>query len=291
MIWLLLAFGAYLLSLFGVAWFSLHPIRTPIYLSPGGFGLPQEDVEFASADGTLLRGWWVGVEGCQTVFVMSHGYLMNRCELAPLATYMAQFGCSSLLYDFRAHGKSGGKKSGLGWTERADVAAAATFARSRAPKARVVLLGSSMGSAASAFALAEDPALADALILDSAYSRLPQAISGWWRFLGGRVLSFFLTPSVVLAAPLAGFNPFRPDVAKALSAIKAPVLILHGDRDNLATVAEANRNEAACGGETTVVWFEKCGHSEGRWLQPEKYNEAVREFMRRVEGRGVEGRG
>jgi hypothetical protein len=204
---------------------------------------------------------------------------MNRCELAPLAIYMAQFGCSSLVYDSRAHGKSGGKKSGLGWTERQDVAAAVKFIKSKRPGMKVVLIGSSMGSAASAFALGDDPELADGLILDSAYSRLPQAISGWWRFLGGRVLSFLLTPSVVVAAPLAGFNPFKPDVAQALTAVKVPVLILHGDRDNLATVAEAKRNEAACAGHVKTVWFEGCGHSEGRWLQPEKYNLAVTEFV------------
>ncbi len=281
MIWLLLVPGIYLLILFGVSWFSLHPVRTPIYLSPGALGLPQEEVEFLSSDGIRLRGWWIGVPDAKTVFVMSHGYLMNRCELAPLAIYFAKFGCSSLLYDFRAHGKSGGRKSGLGWTERLDVAAAVAFARSRAPGCRLILVGSSMGSAASAFAFGEDSSLADALVLDSAYSRLYQAVSGWWRFLGGRGLSFILSPSVVIAAPLAGFNPFRPDVAQALAQVKAPVLILHGDCDTLATVLEAKRNEAACV-DVETVWFERCGHSEGRWLQPEKYNAAVEEFLARV---------
>lgn len=279
MIWLLLVLGIYLLILFAVSWFSLHPVRTPIYLSPGALGLPQDDVEFSSSDGIRLRGWWIGVPDAHTVLVMSHGYLMNRCELAPLAMYMANFGCSSLLYDFRAHGKSGGRKSGLGWTERLDVAAAVAYARSRAPGSRVILVGSSMGSAASAFALSEDPSLADGLVLDSSYSRLYQAISGWWRFLGGRGLSFFLSPSVVVAAPLAGFNPFRPDVAAALAQVKVPVLVLHGDCDTLATVAEANRNLAASA-NAEVVWFERCGHSEGRWLQPEKYNAALVEFVR-----------
>src|SRR5579862_5223503 len=115
MIWLLLTISAYLLLLLGVAWFSLHPVRTPLYISPGALGLAQEEVQFSAADGTPLRGWWIDVPDCKAILVMSHGYLMNRCELAPLAIYMAQFGCASLLYDSRAHGKSGGRKSGLGW--------------------------------------------------------------------------------------------------------------------------------------------------------------------------------
>ncbi len=215
------------------------------------------------------------------VLVLSHGYLMTRSELAPLATLMAEEGCSALMFDFRCHGKSAGRKCGLGWIEREDVQAAVGFSKGRFPEAKTVLIGSSMGAAASAFAMSEDPTLADALVLDSAYSRLPQAISGWWRFVGGRALSWLFSPSVIVAAPIAGFNPFKPDVAKALREIDKPVLVLHGERDNLATPEEARRNLDACK-NGSIVWFARCGHSEGRWEQPEAYNEAVRAFLRRL---------
>src|SRR5687767_5875268 len=179
---LLTLLAVYLLVLLGVAWVSLHPMRTPIFMATAWFGAPQQEVEFDNGEGIKLRGWWLEKPGAKTVCVLAHGYIMNRAELAPIAARLWEEGLACLLFEFRAHGKSGGTKCGLGWLERRDVRAAAAFARQRAPGAKVVLIGSSMGAAASALALGEDPSLADALVLDSGYSKLSRAVSGWWRF-------------------------------------------------------------------------------------------------------------
>ena len=280
MVWLLVCLALYLLILLAIAWFSLHPFRIPIFLSPGGLGFPQEDVQFNSSDGTLLRGWWVEVQNPKAVAIISHGYMMNRSELSPLVTLLASRGIACLFYDFRAHGRSGGKKSFLGYREHLDVAAAAAFAKTRGPGAKVILLGSSMGAASSALAQGADPSLADALILDCSYARLSSAIIGWWRFVGGQPLAFILWPTTLVSIPLAGFNPFAVDVSKALSqAGEVPVLFLHGQRDTLALPSEALKNQAACKGPTKMVWFADCGHAEGRWVHPELYNAELVAFL------------
>ena len=216
------------------------------------------------------------------VMVFAHGYIMNKCELTPEAVHLWRQGVSCLLFDFRAHGRSGGKKCGFGYSERADVTAAVREANRRKPGAKVVLMGSSMGSAAIALAMADDPSLADVLVLDSCYSRLSSATLGWWRFLGGNLLMVILSPTTLLAAPIAGFNPFRVDIAKALAKLEGkPVLFLHGSKDNLALPSEAQRNFDAQPGPKSIVWFEGCGHSEGRWLQPEKYRLELDTFLER----------
>jgi pimeloyl-ACP methyl ester carboxylesterase len=270
----------YLLLLLGIAWFSLHPVRIPIFLSPGGMGFPQEDVEFTSSDGTLLRGWWSSPPTPSAVAILSHGYLMNRSELAPLVQPFATRNMACLFYDFRAHGRSGGRKSYLGFREKEDVKAAATFARSRTPEAKLILMGSSMGAASSALAQGDDPALADALVLDCAYGRLSSAIIGWWRFLGGKALATALWPTTLISMPLAGFNPFEVDVSEALGrAGPVPVLFFHGEQDNLALPSEALRNAAACVGFNRIVWLPNSGHAEGRWLHPEIYNSELLAFL------------
>ena len=280
MVWLLVCLGLYLLILLGIAWFSLHPFRIPIFLSPGGLGYPQEDIQFDSSDGIVLRGWWVDVPNPKAVAIISHGYMMNRSELSPLVLLLASRGIACLFYDFRAHGRSGGKKSYLGFKERHDVAAAVAFSRGRAPGAKIVLMGSSMGAAASALAAGADPDLADALVLDCSYARLSSAVIGWWRFVGGPVLAFFLWPTTLVSIPLAGFNPFSVDVSKALaSAGEIPVLFFHGDEDTLALPSGARRNQAACKGPTKMVWLAGCGHAEGRWVHPEIYNAELVAFL------------
>jgi pimeloyl-ACP methyl ester carboxylesterase len=280
MIWLLVLAGLYLIVLVAIAWFSLHPFRIPIFLSPGGLGSPQEDIQFQASDGVVLKGWWVEAPNPKAVAVLAHGYMMNRSELTPLAPLLASKGISSLLLDFRAHGKSGGKKSFLGCREAGDVKAAVEYARSRAPRAKVLLMGSSMGAAASALAVGEHLGLADALVMDSGYSRLSNAVIGWWRFLGGPFLATALWPTAIIATPFAGFNPFSVDVSKALSkAGPLPVLFFHGDKDTLALPSEAERNQAACHGPTKLVWLPGCGHSEGRWIHPALYNQELIAFL------------
>ncbi|HVT11214.1 MAG TPA: alpha/beta fold hydrolase [Fimbriimonadaceae bacterium] len=278
MIWLLAAVGVYFVILLAVALFSLRPFRTPLFISPGILGAPQEEMEIPSTGGVRLKAWWVPAERAQSVAVLCHGYVMNRSELTPVAHWLWQRGISSLIIEFRAHGKTRGGLSTVGFREADDVAAAVAEARRLAPGARVVLVGSSMGSAACAIAMGRGVE-ADALVLDSCYSRLISAAFGWWRFLGGHVLSFFLGPTVLIAGPLAGINPFRVDVAQALSKSAGPVLVLHGRQDDLALPSEAERNIAALGSRAEAVWFDNCGHSEFRWEQPERYYAALEAFL------------
>ena len=281
MVWLLVIVAIYLLILFLIAWVSLHPYRIPIFLSPGGLGCSQEDIEFQTSDGVTLKGWLSATPTApKAVAIVSHGYMMNRSELSPLAPLLASKGIASIYYDFRAHGQSGGRKSFLGYRERLDVAAAATFARSRYPDCNIILIGSSMGAAASALAAGENPTLVHAMVLDCSYSRLPSAVLGWWRFLGGPILAAILSPTTLICIPMAGFNPYRVDVAEALSrAGDVPVLFFHGDRDTLALPSEGERNQKACKGQTKLVWMPGCGHAEGRWIHPELYNAELSEFL------------
>lgn len=283
MLWLAILAVVYLIGLFLAAYLSVHPVRIPIFVSPGAFGASQEDVKIASTPGITLSAWWIEAENAKTVLIFCHGYVMNRAELAPVAYRFWQMGVSSLLIDFRAHGNSKGGHTTLGWNERHDVKAAVAYARKRCPGAKIALVGSSMGSAASAFAVAEDPDLVDAVVLDSSYSKLSSVIGGWWNLLGGKPLKFILAPTVLVAGPLVGVNPFKIDVAEALrKSHKVPFLVMHGRRDTLSKPSEAERNLAALPPETQVVWFETSGHSEGRWLEPELYFANLLTFFKKT---------
>lgn len=259
---------------------SLRPPRVPVYLSPTSLRMPQEDVTFTTDDGIKLRAWWVDQPDSDAVAILCHGYVMNRCEWLPTALDLHELGLSCLLFDFRAHGGSGGKKTHLAVREWRDVQAAVRYARSRKPGARIVLIGSSMGAAACALALAQDRALADAVVLDSAYSRLDRSMVAWCRLLGGKTLAFLARPFLALSGVFLGRHARTVDVAQALAENGGtPTLILHGDRDRLAAPDEAHRNRAALNGSGELVWFEGCGHSEGRLMQPERYRQVLARFL------------
>lgn len=280
MILLLVVLGLYVAILLAVTALSRRPPRIPIFVAPGAFGSPQEEVQIPSTDGITLQGWWVDAPKVKTVAIFLHGYAMNRAELAPVAFRFWQLGMASLMIDFRAHGRTRAGTSTIGWKEREDVRAACLWVRERMPGAKIVLIGSSMGSAAAGMAVGDDPDIADAVVLDSSYSKLSHAIPGWWRFLGGRFLQIVLAPVVWLAIPIAKVNPYRVDVAERLKqAHRVPFLVLHGEADDLAPPAEAERNLAALPEGTKIVWFPRSGHSEGRWIHPHLYESAVLGFL------------
>lgn len=281
MVWFLLVIGVlYFLLIAGVAYCFVFPFRTPIFISPGFLGTPQEWTEFEDI-GTkrLLRGWWVPRENAELVMIYCHGYMMNRAEMAPFALRYKDFPIAHLFFDFPAHGSSQGRKSGFGFKERSAVVSAVGEARRRYPSAKIILVGSSMGASASAMALSDDPSLADGLILDSCYNRLVEAITGWWLFIGGRTLRFFLYPASALGMPLSGVNPYKVVISQFLANVDKPTLILHGGADTLASPNGAAANFAALKGPKKLVLFDRRNHSEARWEEPERYFGEIDAFL------------
>jgi uncharacterized protein len=272
---ILAIFGLYLLIQIVVAWISVHPPRTPTYLSPSYLGLPQEEVVLDRN----LKAWAIDHPAGQTVLIHVHGYVMNRCEFLPTAFKLYPSQISSLLVDLRGHGRSPGKKCTFGVEESRDVQAAIDEAKRRWPGKKVVLNGSSMGAASIVLCLARNPFQVDGVVLDSCYSRLSKASLGWWIFLGGKPLALALAPTILFGYLFSGVNPFRIDLAREISKIKdLKILFLHGEADPLVSLSEAQRNFAAAP-NASVVAFPSCGHSDFRWNDTERYIEAISDFI------------
>ncbi len=211
---------------------------------------------------------------------MVHGYAMNRSEFVPEAALLYKEGFAVLLLETRSHGRSRGGLGGFGWIERDDVKAGARWLRERVSDVPLLVMGSSQGAAASAFALGEEPQLADALVLDGAYGRMDRAVRGFLDFLFTRRFARLFAPGVPLTGLFLGFSPYGKDVASSLHRMgPKPVLLIHGERDTIAFPSEAQRNIAALQGPTTVVWQPGMGHAEGRWEQTEDYHGALKTFI------------
>lgn len=274
----------YLGLLFLVLRVTLYPYRTPVFFSPGIMGLSQEDVSFRTFDGIDIRGWWLpsSTPDSKRVAILLHGYMMNRSELAPVAVPLTKDGFHCLAIDFPGHGYSPRRKTGLGYTERQDVLAAIEFVSKRIPEAQIVLIGSSMGAAAAAFAAPEAPESVKALVLDGAYSRMSTAITGFLHFMGGKGAKSILGPIGQFGRPMMGLNPGKISVTDHLARTRLPVLLLHGDRDVLAPPSDAVANLEALGERGELVWLPNSNHAEGRWLHPDVYHKALFAFLNRI---------
>ena len=83
-----------------------------------------EQVEFPSADGIELSGWWMpGNEGMPPV-LLCHDRHSSKRSMLNLAIALRAEGFAVLMFDFRGHGESAGDRSSLGVLEKRDVTGA-----------------------------------------------------------------------------------------------------------------------------------------------------------------------
>lgn len=200
-----------------------------------------EEIVFHTRDGVTLRGWYLAHKAARDVLVICHGFAMNRHELLDLARALHGGGHAVLLFDFRAHGTSGGSRTTIGYREAGDIIAAIAYLRTRPELAALPLgvAGISMGAAAALLAAAREPQIG-AVAADSSFTALTDTALGSLRALchaalvplGPLILRFGeLLTSAKLAAN-------RPIDAMAIIAPR-PVLIIHDTKDTFIPVRNA----------------------------------------------------
>ena len=79
--------------------------------------LSAEAIEFPSTSGATIRGWFVAGQPGRGVVVLMHGLRGNRVPMVRRALALKSDGYAVLLFDFQAHGESGGARITFGYRE------------------------------------------------------------------------------------------------------------------------------------------------------------------------------
>lgn len=253
--------------------------------SPVSFGLNSRWVEFSSADGIPLKGWYVPVASeARGTIILCHGLNRTRIEMLPEAAFAHELGYNALLFDLRHQGQSGGDITTLGYQERFDVLGAVRYVRGEAKAAHpVIAWGISMGAAAALMAAA-DSAEIDAVISDSTFlSFKDTAIHHLKLFL--HLPAFPIAYEVIYWSAWRGnFHPSDFDLGKAVDRIgRRPIMFVgvEGDRRMPPSIARALYARAVSPGKQLLI-LPGNRHGEGFNQAKEQYQKAVREFLARV---------
>ena len=257
--------GALALGLF---FFQRSLIYFPLAAVPpvGEVLAGAEEVEFASADGIRLAGWFLkpsGPEPPYRTILVFDGNAGNRSLRAPLAARLGATGFAVLVWDYRGYGGNAGAPSEEGLIRDARAARDYLLGRDDVDPARLVYFGESLGSGvATALAAEESPA---ALVLRSTFASLVDVA----RF------HYPLLPAGLLLRD-------RFDSAARIAAVDCPLLILAGDRDRIVPLESSRRLFAAApaAGRRMVV-FEGAGHNDRLWLDGEEMIAVVLDFLGR----------
>lgn len=207
---------------------------------PADAGLPQAVEEvLASADDAKVIVWHVPPRGDKPVVLYFHGnggslsYRVNRFRA------LTEDGTGLVALSYRGYGGSTGSPSEEGIL--ADARAAYEFAAARYPAGRIAVFGESLGTGVAVALAAEQPV--GRVILESSFTSAADV---------GASAYFFVPVRLFMK------DQFRSD--ERIGAVKAPVLVLHGERDTVVPIRFGERLFGMIRSEKRFVRFPAGGH-------------------------------
>jgi uncharacterized protein len=235
------------------------------------------EVGFPSESGATIHGWIsAGLPGRGAVLLL-HGVRSDRRSMVSRAVFLRKLGYSVLLIDLQAHGESRGHRITLGHLEAQDVIAARTFLRANLPRERVAAIGVSLGAAA--IVLADGKAQFDAVVLESMYPTITEAVEDRLRLrLGapGTLLAPLLTLQL---QPRLGIDVDQLRPIDHVASLGAPLLLVHGARDEHTLISEA-RAVFARAAEPKEFWeITDAAHVDLHRFAGAEYERRIDEFL------------
>lgn len=267
-----------------VAWTLTHPNKQAVDITPKSIGVAYEEVGFASADGTQLRGWLLKSSTPDRVVVMAHGYRGNRISdkpSLPTAKALVEKGFNVLMFDFRNSGLSDGSLTTVGALEKDDLLAAIHYVKNSGfGEKGIGLLGFSMGASTSLLAAADDPEV-NALIVDSPFSDLTSYLKEnltFWTHLPDVPFTQMILWEVPM---LIGHKPDEVSPLSQADKLKdRPILFIHGTGDKTINPQNSKRLMAALDPNRVELWSVEGAHHVGTFeLDPVAYMTRVTDFF------------
>ena len=248
--------------------------------SPDEYGLQFEAIEFKATDGLTLRGVWMPASGFDKVVIILHGHGGSYDFDLYRAPALHEAGFNVLLFDFRAHGRSEGRRMTFGYEERRDVLGAIEFLHSRGMQ-HIGLLGFSYGGIVSMMVTPVCPDV-EAVISDGGPARMRTAIAARAVEMGlpawlARPLAWLILSmtSIRLGANLFHYEPIRW-VGKISP---RPILFIHGDADQY--LPDFDELFAAARPPKELWRMPDAGHCTASQLYPQEHTRQVIEFFGR----------
>ena len=191
--------------------------RTP----PAAAGLPAaEEVILTTADGERVIAWHVPPRGEKPVVIYFHG---NGASLAVRGARFAALtsdGTGLVALSYRGFGGSTGRPTEDGILR--DAEAAYQFAAARYKPERIALWGESLGTGVAVAIAAERPV--GRVLLESPFTSAADVAASTYFFVPVRLLMK---------------DQFHSD--ERIGRVTAPVLVLHGERDNIVPIRFGER--------------------------------------------------
>lgn len=272
----------------GVHWAIRRSLAAPRIVeqsSPAALGLAFASVRIPTVRGRHLHGWFVppaSAAGSRVpAAIVMHGWGGN-CELMlPLCRPLHASGFATLFVDARCHGRSDDDSFASLPRFAEDVRAALGWlgARDEVDPTRVALVGHSVGAGAVLLAAVGRPEVS-AVVSISAFAHPADMMRRW---LAARRVPVVIG-RYILAYVQDVIGHRFDDIApvRSIARLSCPVLLIHGDRDPVVPIEDADRLYAARADERVERLILKGDHEA--FDDVERELGALSSFLRRATG-------
>lgn len=229
-------------------------------IPPAQAGMPDgEMVTVTAADGVRLRGWYLPpARGGKAGLIWFYGNMENVSGLAPVIRALRPPNAALLILDYRGYGESEGTPSERGLYLDADAAWSYLASRPELDSARIAVYGRSVGTVPALYLATSHPVRA--VVLES-------PLTTAWDM--ARVHYPFL-PRFILRLSMNNLE--------RAGHLTAPLMVLHGDRDQIAP-PWMGRAVAEAGHARELVIITGAGHNETYDVGGRAYREKVLAFL------------
>lgn len=220
------------------------------------------DVEFHSADGTKLHGWWLPQANADGVLLYCHGNAGNLSHRADtVTTWNRYMNFSVFIFDYPGYGRSDGKPSETGCCAAGDAAYDWLVNAAGVKPEKIILYGGSLGGGVAIDLASRRPHRA--LVVTATFTSMPDLAQKLYPWLPARWLI-----------------RHRYDNLEKIQRCTQPVFIAHGDRDTLVPIAQGERLYAAAHPPKQFFVMKGHEHYEG---PDEAFFAALRQFLSTAE--------
>ena len=237
-----------------------HP-STEILRTPRDVGLEYQDIYFTTADNVRLNGWFIPHPQASVTMIWFHGNAGNiadRVDNIKLLHDKTRIGI--FIFDYRGYGRSPGSSSET--TTYLDGEAAMNFVRSqlRVESKNLVIFGRSLGAAVAAEMASRHDSRA--VVLESP-------------FVSIREMAKVILPAV----PIGPLLSAKFDVIDKVGKITVPLLVLHGDQDEIIPFEHGKKVFAAAREPKQFYPITGAGHNNTFIAGGNPYYERLRSFI------------
>ena len=184
-------------------------------------------------DDSELSGYWIKSEKdtAKGIIILVHGIGGCKEHFLNLSKELSKAGIESIIFDGRAHGKSGGEFCTYGFKEKYDISKIVDKIKSKNPNYKIGIWGNSLGGAIAIQTLEIEKGI-DFGIIESTFTELDKIVFDYKkRILKGIGIKLISDFGLKRAGEIADFNPNKVKPIESVKNIGQPMFIAHGDSD------------------------------------------------------------